>query len=111
MKEREQTEQDIGDLINSYAELTFFHVKETKIIAERLSKLLDAASQQGKSGLTDSQMSFLLWGLSLRHDLNQMESRIRSHVIREVGNQLGSFKLTDLVKIAVNINKNDLFDL
>jgi hypothetical protein len=81
------------------------------VIADRLFKLLEAAREQGKSGLTDSQMSFLLWGLSLRPELGPVEIRIRSHVLREIGNQLGSIKLNDLVKIAVNVNKTDLFDL
>jgi hypothetical protein len=98
-------------LVNAYAELTFFRVKETKQVADKLLKLLEAASLQGRSGLTDSQISFLLWGLSIRPELGLVESRIRSHVLKEIGKQLGSFKLYDLVKIASNINKTDLFDL
>lgn len=108
---REQTEQDIGDLVNTYAELTFFRVKDVRQIAERLFKLLEAATEQGRIGLSDSQISFLLWGLSIRPELGLIESRIRSHILREIGNHLSSFKLKDLVKIAVNINKTDLFDL
>jgi hypothetical protein len=111
LQERESTEHDLGDLVNAFAELTYFRLKESRVVADRLLKLIEAGSEQGRTGLSDTQISFLMWALSLRAELGNVECRIRSVVLREVGKQLGSIKVQDLVRVAVSLNRMDLFDL
>jgi hypothetical protein len=110
-REREATEQDLGDLVNAYSEFSFFRMHESKVLADRLLKLLEAGIAQGRTGLNDSQIAFLMYALSCRHELSHAEARIRSVLLKEVGRQLASFKMQDLVKVAVNLNRMDLFDL
>lgn len=111
LQERESTEQDLGDLVNALAELTFFRMREGRLVVERLLKLLEAGSEGGRVRLGDNQISYMLWTLSMRPELSNLEQRLRSLVLGELGKQLASIKLEDLVRVAVNINKMDLFDL
>ena len=67
--------------------------------------------KKGNLGLSETQITYLSWGLSQRSELGFTESRILSLLIQEVGRELQSFKLQELVRVAVNLNRMDLFHL
>ena len=111
LQQHQSSEQDLSDLVNALVEFTFFNLREKKTISDRLFKLLEENIKKGNLGLSETQITFLSWGLSQRSELGFTESRIRSLLIQEVGRELQSFKLQDLVRVAVNLNRMDLFDL
>jgi hypothetical protein len=71
LQQRQPTDQDLNDLVNAFNEFTYFHLREKKMLTDRLLSLLEQnMDKQGKLGLTESQMGYLAWGLSMKSELN-----------------------------------------
>lgn len=69
-RDRQATEQDLGDLVNAYSEFSFFKMSEGRVLSERLLKLLESGLEKGRTGLNDSQIGFLMYTLSCRFELS-----------------------------------------
>jgi hypothetical protein len=112
IKERVPVESDLSDYINVHFEFTSFkHNHEAKIIAEKILRILEKGAAEGKINIYDNQISFLFFSFSSKPELTRVERKIRAILIRKLGRELDSVKLQDLVRIVVNLNRTDLFDL
>lgn len=84
---------------------------ESKIITEKILRVLDNDSSIGKFSVNGGQISFLLYTLSIRPDLSFTEIKIRTVLLKQIQKQFESFKLYEIVRIASSLNKMSFYDL
>lgn len=111
LRARTTTPSDLSSLINSLFELVSSNSwNESRLVSEKILRLLEEGSKDQRLVLGDNQCAFLLHVLSLKGDFSRTEINLRSQILERVVAQLSTFKLEDLVKIAISLNKMEIID-
>jgi hypothetical protein len=112
IRDKKPEELELPELINCYYEVAYYkNSYDCKVVADKISTILDEGLLQDKVALVPTQISFLLYCLSIRSDLTFGEVKIRSILLKKIQQQFSVFKLHELIKFAVSLNKMHFFDI